>query len=135
MRSIFSIILLGMALAGWTQRVEVNPNIKWSFVQYQEMELQSGRTYNFEFPGEKGYDYVATITHDRSDLVVNIGIYDIQYDSVRQRTDSTGNPSVDLNFTLQDDGTYLVVFGLNASDLNMMLPAKVAIVRRPVVPK
>lgn len=127
-------ILLGFTLAGWAQRTEVNPNIKWSFVQYQEMELQSGRTYNFEFPGEKGYDYVATITHERGDLVVNIGIFDIQFAQVRQKTDSTGNPSVDLNFTLNDDGTYVFVFGLKAHQVDQMLPAKVAIVRRPIVP-
>ena len=72
------VLLLIWSIMGWAQRTEVNPNIKWGFVQYQEMDLQSGRTYSFEFPGERGYDYVASVTHDRSDLSVNIGIFDLQ---------------------------------------------------------
>jgi hypothetical protein len=133
MRSVIISLLVLFSLASSAQRVEVNPNIKWSFVRSQELDMQSGRTYQFEFPGEKGYDYLANVQHENSSLMVSIGVFDIQYAPIRQKTDSTSHMNTDFNFKLTDNGTYIMVVTVVSKELEAVLPATISVVRRPIV--
>ena len=115
------------------QVVEVNPNINWSYVRTQNLELQSGRTYQFEVPAEKGYDYVFNLAHSQMSAFARINVVDLQYGPVSSIVDSSSNASLDLNFRVQDNGTYIVIVVVSGSRSEAIIPSVLSLVRRPIV--
>ena len=133
MRTLFIAFLLFFSVGAFAQRTEVNPNIKWSFVRSQEINFQSGRTYQFEFPAEKGYDYIFNLTHNIAGAFASISVFDMQYEPVAALTDSANNETIDLSFRAKSNGTYIVVLALSADAQDAILPTTLSLVRRPIV--
>ena len=88
MRTFLILFLLFGLFQAEAQVVEVNPNINWSYVRTQNLELQSGRTYQFEVPAEKGYDYVFNLAHSQMSAFARINVVDLQYGPVSSIVDS-----------------------------------------------
>ncbi len=126
----FTALLLYSANA---QVLEVNPNIKWDYVRSQEIQLQSGRTYQFEFPAEKGYDYIFNLDHENDRAFASMSVLDIQYQPLTSLSDSTNSRSMDLPFRVQDNATYVVIVVLSSSEQDALLPSTITLIRRPIV--
>lgn len=133
MKQLLVLFICVFALHAEAQTVEVNPNIQWRYVRTQEITLQSGRLYQFEFPAEKGYDYVVNLTHGLPDAFSSLSVTDIQYGPVRNRIDSTNSETMDLNFRVSDNGTYVLTVVLSNHELDAKLASVISIVRRPIV--
>lgn len=133
MRNLLLFIFTISTLSVFSQRLEVNPNVQWKFVKSQEINFQSGRTYQFEFPAEKGYDYIFNLTHNLPSAFTSISVFDMQYGPVAGIADSSNLETMDLHFRVKQNGTYIVVLGLKEGETDVVIPSKVSLVRRPIV--
>lgn len=134
MRTLIIGMLVALAFQTKAQTVDVNPNIQWSYVRTQNLELQSGRTYQFEVPAERGYDYVFNVAHETENSFVRVALLDLQYKPISAMVDSSNTASMDLNFRVDDNGTYIVVVVLSAEQgADATLPSVLSLVRRPIV--
>ena len=109
MRQLFILMLISLSMLSNAQIVEVNPNIKWEYVRTQELSLNSGRTYKFEFPAEDGYDYIFNLTHENKFAYASMSVYNLQYEPVSAIVDSSNTETMDLSFRVSDDGTFIVM--------------------------
>lgn len=133
MKQFLILFLCIFAMQAEAQTIEVNPNIQWRYVRTQEITLQSGRLYQFEFPAEKGYDYVVNLTHKLTDAYGSLTVTDIQYGVIENATDSSNTDAMDLTFRVEDNGTYVLAVLLSNSELDAKLTSTITIVRRPIV--
>lgn len=116
----------------YAQRTEVNPEVKWKYVRSQELSFQSGRTYEYEFPAEKGYDYIFNLTHNLPKAYVSMAIFDIQYKPIDAITDSTNQETKDITFRVKDSATYKIVLVLSSGQNDAILPSTLTLIRRPI---
>lgn len=127
-------MFLSMGLSAFAQKKEVNPNIdaEWRFIRSQQMELLSGSFYSYEFPAEKGYDYIFNLDHKQQGLYAVISVYDLQERLVQQTTQPVSNESADLNFDVEVSGTYKVIVGLTDPNGKKgdKLPGQFSLIRR-----
>ena len=127
-------MFLSMGLSAFAQKKEVNPNIdaEWRFIRSQQMELLSGSFYSYEFPAEKGYDYIFNLDHKQQGLYAVISVYDLQERLVQQTTQPVSNESADLNFAVEVSGTYKVIVGLTDPNGKKgdKLPGQFSLIRR-----
>lgn len=102
------------AMFASAQTLEVNPNIdaEWRFVRTQELNLESGNFYSFEFPAEKGYDYIFNLAHKRQKVHTVISIFDMQDQLIERLLLNESTESADLHFDIKHTGTYKVIVGL-----------------------
>ncbi|MCB0734770.1 MAG: hypothetical protein H6608_03670 [Flavobacteriales bacterium] len=133
-RKLFLLMFLSMGLSAFAQKKEVNPNIdaEWRFIRSQQMELLSGSFYSYEFPAEKGYDYIFNLDHKQQGLYAVISVYDLQERLVQQTTQPVSNESADLNFDVEVSGTYKVIVGLTDPNGKKgdKLPGQFSLIRR-----
>ncbi|MBI1307617.1 MAG: hypothetical protein GC181_13525 [Bacteroidetes bacterium] len=96
------------------QHKEINPNIdsEWRFIRSQEMNLLSGSFYSFEFPAEKGFDYIFNLTHNQDKVYAAISVFDMQDRLVKKVVLNESNSSCDLAFDVDASATYRVVVGI-----------------------
>lgn len=133
MRKLLLMIGLVFSLLANAQLTEVNPNIKWEFVRSQEIPLQSGRTYQFEFPAEKAYDYIFNLDHENRMAYASISVQDVQQQPLTAKSDSANTESMDLAFRVKDNGTYFVTLVLSNGQTDTDLPCTLTLIRRPIV--
>ncbi len=116
------------------QVIEVNPNIKWSYVRSQEIDLQNEGVYKYEFPAERGYDYIFNLFYTELDFISFIKVYDIQMKPVASEADSSSRVETHLSFRVPKSGTYYVVFGYKQKEQEIpKLNTQFTLVRRPIV--
>ncbi|MFY0644726.1 MAG: hypothetical protein JXR19_09705 [Bacteroidia bacterium] len=133
MRQLLFSMLIALSAISSAQIIDVNPNIKWEYVRSQEITLNSGRTYQFEFPGENGYDYKFNLTHENVYAYASLSVFDLQYQPVSGIVDSSNNETMDLSFRVSDDGTYIVMVVLSDGQVDAKLPTTITLIRRPIV--
>lgn len=117
----------------YAQRTEINPSVKWKYVRTQELNFQSGRTYEYEFPAEKGYDYIFNLTHNLPKAYVSMTIFDMQYKPIDAISDSTSRETRDITFRVKENATYKIVLVLSAGETDAILPTTLTLIRRPTV--
>lgn len=112
----------------------MNPNIdaEWRFVRSQELNLLSGSFYSFEFPAERGYDYIFNLSHELNGVYAAISVFDMQDQKISTITINESNTSADLNFDVKSSGTYKVVIGVTdpTAQKGNSLPSHLNLIRR-----
>jgi hypothetical protein len=96
----------------WAQVVQINPAVQWKFVRSQVVELQDKNVYQYEFPAEKGFDYVFNIEISESNMETFVKIYDLQMKPIAGNDERTQQ----LSFRVPASGTYIVTLGYQGPD-------------------
>ena len=116
------------------QIIDVNPNIKWTYVRSQDLDLQNGSVYKYEFPAEKGYDYIFNMFYEETNFVSYLKVLNMQLKPVAAKTDSISKDNTNLTFRVSESGTYYIVLGYNSKAKDMLnLATKFSLIRRPRV--
>lgn len=92
---------------------EINPSIQWRFVKSQELNLLDGSWYSYEFPAEKGFDYIFTMTHNTESAKASIQVFDLQDNKIAEFKSEDNKITAALEFDVKKSGTYKVYFGVN----------------------
>lgn len=132
MRVLISSIILLLALLAKAQINDINPSVQWKYVRSQELILLSGSVYSFEFPAEKGYDYLVNLTHDDDSAGITISVTDLQYGEVASKTDSSNSETMTVDFRVSAHGTYILVVQLIGDQEGVQTPVKLNIIRREI---
>ncbi|MEY2924286.1 MAG: hypothetical protein RLZZ337_834 [Bacteroidota bacterium] len=120
--------------ASQAQVIQINPNIEWKFIRSQDLTLQNNSVYQYEFPGEKGYDYIFTMVYDEKDFVSFLKVFDLQNKPIAAQVDSFSKDNTQLQFRVPQNGTYSIVLGYSGSPEKMAtLFTKFSLIRRPRV--
>ncbi|PCJ65660.1 MAG: hypothetical protein COA58_09655 [Bacteroidetes bacterium] len=133
----FLTLLLAIAITGSisAQIVEVNPNIGWKFIRSQKLDLQTESVYQYEFPAEKGYDYIFNLFFNKPDIITYINIFDMQMKPIANMKDSLGIKTSKLDFVVPMSGTYIVSMGYKnrivSTEPNTSI--EMVLIRRPIV--
>ena len=130
MRIFAIVIFIGLSYLGQAQVTEINPSIKWRYVRTQELQLEPGRNYQFEFPAEEGYDYIFNFTHNKENVLVGMTVTDMQSMPIIQKMDSASTTGFDMGFRVTSNGTYQVVYGISGQQLVGTLPVTITLIRR-----
>ncbi|MBR9859277.1 hypothetical protein GYB22_00700 [bacterium] len=110
---------------------EVNPNIKWKYIRSQDLDFSAGSVYQFEFPAEKGFDYMFNLSHNLNGITAQMYVYDMQYKPVAKISDSTSNIASDLHFNVESNGTFIIVLRITGDKIeNQVVPTKLTLIRR-----
>jgi hypothetical protein len=112
---IIALFLLG--LGANAQNKQINPNIEWRYIKSQEMTLKDGRWYQYEFPAEKGFDYLFNMNHNTKAAKASIQVFDLQNQKIAEFKTDTSDINAELYFEVSDNGTYKVFFGVNLKDV------------------
>ena len=56
------------------QVLDINPNVQWKYVRSQQLELKNKSTYQYEFPAEKGYDYIFSLNINESGIETFVSV-------------------------------------------------------------
>lgn len=117
------------------QVIEVNPNVNWKYVRSQKLNLQNESVYKYEFPAEKGYDYVFTMNYDISRIISYITVVDMQNKPIASVEESNSLYKVDLTFSVPQSSTYQVIVGYKslAPEENLNKEIELTLIRRPFV--
>jgi hypothetical protein len=136
MKYIFT-LALGLVMIGSAsaQIVEVNPNIAWKFVRSQKLDLQSESEYQYEFPAEKGYDYIFNLFFEKPEIITYIKIYDMQMKPIAEMKDTKGIKTSKLEFDVPASGTYMVSLGYmdKGESTEPTAAIELTLIRRPFV--
>lgn len=113
------------------QVLEINPRVQWKYVRSQQLVLKNKSTYQYEFPAERGYDYIFTATINESNIETYIQVYDLQMQPIagqdeRRKTDQ-------LSFRVPQSGTYIVAIAYKGPEDNQSTPIDFTLIRRPIV--
>ena len=129
------LVLIVLSTSAYGQGVDINPSLKWKFVISHEVQFNSGNFITYEFPAEKNYDYIFTITHNLDGLHAAILVYDLQDGLVDKMVLDDNQLSVDLPFDVEQSGTYRVIIGLTDPEGKKgdLLPGHFTLIRRPKV--
>lgn len=136
-RHYFSRILFLLFLAigiEATAQIQVNPSVKWDIVRSQNITLSEGSHYQFEFPAKKRHDYVFNLFYEQKDFIASIQVFDMQYQPIRSRTDSSAVTNTSLEFRVPHDATYVVLVNYK-SPLKTLpnLKAQLTLIERPEI--
>jgi len=133
MRQILTVLLCTFLFQAWSQ-VQINPNIHWKMVRSQDVTLQNNSYYQFEFPAEKGYDYVFNMFYEESNFISSLKIFDMQYKPIHSRIDSTAETNTALEFRVKESGTYILLVSYDSPFKEIpKLETQMSLVRRPEV--
>ena len=129
-------IILFFGLLGYldilkAQVIDINPNVQWKYVRSQQLELKNKSTYQYEFPAEKGYDYIFSVTINESGIETYVKVFDIQMkpiagEGIKSKTNQ-------LQFRVPANGTYIVTLAYRGPDYNESTPIDFTLIRRPIV--
>ena len=129
-------IILFFGLLGYldilkAQVIDINPNVQWKYVRSQQLELKNKSTYQYEFPAEKGYDYIFSVTINESGIETYVKVFDIQMkpiagEGIKSKTNH-------LQFRVPANGTYIVTLAYRGPDYNESTPIDFTLIRRPIV--
>lgn len=133
MRILFSILFaLLISKFSSAQVIQINPNIEWKFISSQDLTLQNNSVYQYEFPGEKGYDYIFTMVYEEQNFVSFFKVFDLQNKPIAAKIDSTSKANTQLQFRVPQNGTYSIVLGYSGNPEDMpTLFTKFSLIRRP----
>jgi len=117
------------------QVLDINPNVNWKYVRSQNLELQNGSVYKYEFPAEKGYDYVFTMNYEISKIISYITVVDMQNKPVASVEEPNSLYKVDLSFSVPESSTYKVIIGYKSlvPEENLNKQIELTLIRRPFV--
>jgi hypothetical protein len=113
------------------QVIDINPNVQWKYIRSQQLELKNKSTYQYEFPAEKGYDYIFSVTINESGIETYVKVFDIQMkpiagEGIKSKTNQ-------LQFRVPANGTYIVILAYRGPDYNESTPIDFTLIRRPIV--
>jgi len=133
MRTVLLVLFaLGISKLSLAQVIQINPNIEWMFIRSQDLTLQNNSVYQYEFPAEKGYDYIFTMVYEEQDFVSFFKVYDLQNKPIAVRVDSTSKDNTQLQFRVPQSGTYSIVLGYTGKSEEIpTLFTKFSLIRRP----
>jgi hypothetical protein len=126
------VFLVFLGTDSYSQVVQVNPNIKWTYVRSQDLSLENNSVYQFEFPAEKGYDYGFNLDHNKVSVLSTLKIYDMQYKPIAASNDTTAGVVNDMYFRVPSSGTYYVVISYKSKEVPK-LESNFTLIRRPIV--
>mgnify|MGYP000897790552 FL=1 len=104
-------LVLGFYSTAKAQIVEVNPSVNWKYVRSQKLELQDESVYQYEFPAEKGFDYIFNLFYSEENIITFIHVYDMQMKPIATLEDENARKTTKLSFSVPASGTYIVVVG------------------------
>lgn len=126
----FLLVVLITSESVRAQVVEINPAVQWKYVRSQVVELQNKNVYQYEFPAEKGFDYIFNITISESNIETFVKIYDLQMKPIAGDDARTEQ----LNFRVPVSGTYIVTLGYQGPEEgNGKTPIDIRLIRREIV--
>jgi hypothetical protein len=133
-RFVVFLCMTSMTVTAFGQNKEVNPNIdsEWRFIKSQELSLLSGSFYSFEFPAEKGYDYIFNLSHELKAVYVAISVYDLQDKPIEDIVVNESNTAANLQFDVKSSGTYVVIVGVTdpSKQKGASMPSHFNLIRR-----
>lgn len=113
------------------QVLDINPNVQWKYVRSQQLELKNKSTYQYEFPAEKGYDYIFSLNINESGIETFVSVYDIQMKPIAGEGDQSKTNQ--LQFRVPSSGTYMVSLAYKGPDDNESTPIDFTLIRRAIV--
>jgi hypothetical protein len=113
------------------QVLEINPNVQWKYVRSQQLELKNQSTYQYEFPAERGYDYIFSAIINESGIETYVKVFDIQMKPIAG--DGYKSKTNQLQFRVPSSGTYIVTIAYKGPDENKTTPIDFTLIRRPIV--
>ena len=113
------------------QVIDINPNVQWKYVRSQQLELKNKSTYQYEFPAEKGYDYIFSVTINESGIETYVKVFDIQMKPIAG--EGIQSKTNQLQFRVPANGTYIVTLAYKGPDYNKSTPIDFTLIRRPIV--
>jgi hypothetical protein len=113
------------------QVLDINPNVQWKYVRSQQLELKNKSTYQYEFPAEKGYDYIFSLNINESGIETYVSVYDIQMKPIAGEGDQSKTNQ--LQFRVPSSGTYMVSLAYKGPDDNESTPIDFTLIRRAIV--
>ena len=113
------------------QVLDINPNVQWKYVRSQQLELKNKSTYQYEFPAEKGYDYIFSLNINESGIETYVSVYDIQMKPIAGEGDQSKTNQ--LQFRVPSNGTYMVALAYKGPDDNESTPIDFTLIRRAIV--
>ncbi len=126
------LVLIGLLTvqSAVAQVVEINPSVQWKFVRSQVIELQEKNVYQYEFPAEKGFDYIFNIDISESNIETFVKVYDIQMKPIAGDDERTEQ----LSFRVPASGTYIVTLGYQGpAEDDGKTPLDITLIRREIV--
>lgn len=134
-KQLFFILALFMTASAFGQRTEINPNVKWKYVRSQKLELQNESVYQYEFPAEKGHDYVFSMFYEKSQIISYINVVDLQGKPIASKEEERSQTDVRLDFSVPESGTYMVVIGYKSKfpGQNLKKDIELTLIKRPFV--
>ena len=126
------VILLFLSLGSKAQVKEINPLVQWRYVKSQDLTLKDGRWYQYEFPAEKGFDYLFNMNHNTRAAKASIQVFDLQNQKIAEFKTDTSDINAELYFEVKEDGTFKVFFGVNLKDVpdDTDVPVSFTLIRR-----
>ena len=132
------IVSAAFAVCSHAQVVEINPSVQWTYVRSQKLYLQSDNVYQYEFPAERGHDYIFSLLTENAGLSTWVKIYDIQMKPIAKIEKTNAPQSTALEFNVPATGTYIVALGYanntNSADKNNV-NFDFTLIKRPKVAK
>lgn len=113
------------------QVLDINPNVQWKYVRSQQLELKNKSTYQYEFPAEKGYDYIFSVIINESGIETYVSVYDIQMKPIAGEGEQSKTNQ--LQFRVPSSGTYMVTLAYKGPDDNESTPIDFTLIRRAIV--
>lgn len=114
--SFFIALLLFFPFGLKAQIKEINPNVQWTYVKNQKLTAQDGQLYQFEFPIEKGYDYVVNLNHGLKGAQINLRILDLQMKPVVENYTERSDDSFMYEFDVPHNHTYMIYYLISRTD-------------------
>ena len=126
----FLLVVLITSESVRAQVVEINPAVQWKYVRSQVVELQNKNVYQYEFPAEKGFDYIFNLMISESNIETFVKIYDLQMKPIAGDDARTEQ----LNFRVPASGTYIVTLGYQGPEEgNGKTSIDIRLIRREIV--
>ena len=113
------------------QVLDINPNVQWKYVRSQQLELKNKSTYQYEFPAEKGYDYIFSLNINESGIETYVSVYDIQMKPIAGEGEQSKTNQ--LQFRVPSNGTYMVTLAYKGPEDNESTPIDFTLIRRAIV--
>jgi len=124
------LVTLFISESAIAQVVDINPAVQWKYVRSQVVELQDKNVYQYEFPAEKGFDYIFNIAISESNIETFVRIYDLQMKPIAGDNERTEQ----LSFRVPVSGTYIVTLGYQGPEGdNGKTPIDIRLIRREIV--
>lgn len=125
------LILTILPCTSQAQIKEINPNVQWTFVKSQELNALDGQLYEFEFPIERGYDYVISLNHGMKGASVSLKILDMQLKPIADYKTESSDDVLMYEFDVPHNATYMVYYVIKSTEQGSeSFPLELNIVRR-----